>query len=211
MPTAAAHGNHLGPFVSIGVRASPTCILIALVRCGALFPRAASAGKALLYTIPLCDRSFPGHFFSSLSRPVSYSSFLIPFPSEISTNEQKTRSGRSRFPLPRGGESPEARAGSPGRQLLFCSDLAGTLGKALHLGFLICNIKGLDLVICPAPSQLWDSVMGFQALRAAAKPRRHTAPAPLCPICCFLPQNNFYLMSLSPYAPPVSPVFLACV
>ena len=116
MPTAAAHGNHLGPFVSIGVRASPTCILIALVRCGALFPRAASAGKALLYTIPSCGRSFPGHFFSSLSRPVSYSSFLIPFPREISTNEQKTRSGRSRFPLPRGGESPEARAGSPGPQ-----------------------------------------------------------------------------------------------
>lgn len=50
--------------------------------------------------------------------------------------------------------SPEARAGSPGPQLHFCSDLAGTLGKALHLGFLICNIKGLDLVICPAPSQL---------------------------------------------------------
>ena len=153
MPTVAAHGNHLGPFIRISVRASPTFILITLVRCGALFSCTASTGKALLYTIPSCGRSFPGHFFSYLSRPVSYSSFLIPFPSEISTNEQKTRSGRSRSPLPRGG-SPEARAGSPGPQLHFCSDLTGTLGKALHLGFLICNIKGLDLVICPAPSQL---------------------------------------------------------
>lgn len=104
MPTVAAHGNHLGPFIRISVRASPTFILITLVRCGALFSCTASTGKALLYTIPSCGRSFPGHFFSYLSRPVSYSSFLIPFPSEISTNEQKTRSGRSRSPLPRGGE-----------------------------------------------------------------------------------------------------------
>lgn len=31
------------------------------------------------------------------------------------------------------------------------------------------------------------------------------------PVSCFPPQNHLYLMSLSPYAPPVFLVFLACV
>ena len=29
----------------------------------------------------------------------------------------------------------------------FCSDLAGTLSNALHLGFLICDVMGLEVVI----------------------------------------------------------------
>ena len=37
---------------------------------------------------------------------------------------------------------PEEEAGSPGPQLRFCAALAGTLGKALNPGFLICSIKG---------------------------------------------------------------------
>lgn len=139
---------------------------------------------------------------------------IVPFLSHFLAKFQQRSEDqiwKEQVPTASGWRALRRRAGSPGPQLRFCSDLAGILGKALHLGFLICNIKGLDLVICPAPSQLWDSVMGFQALRAAAKPGGHTAPEPVHPICCFLPQNHFYLMSLSPYAPPVSPVFLACV
>lgn len=110
MPTVAAHGNHLGPFIRISVRASPTFILITLVRCGALLSCTASSGSLALLCLPLCGHSFPGHFFRYLSHPVSYSSFLIPF---------SKRNSARREPDLEGTEVPTAsgwRALSGGRE-----------------------------------------------------------------------------------------------
>lgn len=80
---------------------------------------------------------------------------------------------------------PRLRVGSPGCQPCFCSDLPGTWGKVVDLGFLICNMTGLDFRI---------SVMGFQALGASCSPCGWTVPV-LFQATCFLPPSAPFLLN----------------